>query len=87
MLECFYYLALICRNGFLCDVKDNTSSYDAVDKCSSKQHICDNVSIFFMVSKNWAYPPTASGSYGRLARAGRLSDEMWVDSRRFEKAL
>ena len=62
-------------------MKDNTSSYDAVDKCSSKQHTCDNASIFFMVRKNWAYPPTASGSYGRL------SDEMWVDSKRFEKSL
>ena len=62
-------------------MKDNTSSYDAVDKCSSKQQICDNESIFFMVRKNWAYPPTASGSYGRL------SDKMWVDSRRFEKSL
>ena len=48
-------------------MKANTSSYDAVDKCSPKQQICDNVSIFFMVRKNWAYTPTASGSYGRLA--------------------
>ena len=61
-------------------MKDNTSSYDAVDKCSSKQ-ICDNALIFFMVRKNWAYPPTASGSYGRL------SDEMRVDSRIFETSL
>ena len=69
------------NNGFFCDVKDSTSSYGVVDKCSSKQQICDKASIFFMVRKNWAYPPTASGSYGRL------SDEMWVDSKRFEKSL
>ena len=62
-------------------MKANTSSYDAVDKCSPKQQICDNASIFFMVRKNWAYTPTASGSYGRL------SDEIRVDSRRFEKSL
>ena len=70
-------------------MKANTSSYDAVDKCSPKQQICDNASIFFMVRKNWAYTPTASGSYGRLAgwQAGRLSDEIRVDSRRFEKSL
>ena len=50
-------------------------SYDAVDKCSPKQQICDNVSISFMVRKNWAYTPTANGSYGRLAgcKAGRLA--------------
>ena len=78
-------------------MKANTSSYDAVDKCSPKQQICDNASISFMVRKNWAYTPTASGSYGRLAgwqavrlagcKAGRLSDEIRVDSRRFEKSL
>ena len=56
-------------------MKANTSSYDAVDKCSPKQQICDNASISFMVRKNWAYTPTASGSYGRLAgcKAGRLA--------------
>ena len=35
-------------------MKANTSSYDAVDKCSPKQQICDNASISFMVRKNWA---------------------------------
>ena len=62
-------------------MKANTSSYDAVDKCSPKQQICDNALISFMVRKNWAYTPTASGSYGRL------SDEIRVNSRRFEKSL
>ena len=30
--------------------------------------------------KNWLYPPTASGSYGRGEgrEGGRLADEMWV---------
>ena len=37
-----------------------------------------------MVRKNWAYPPTASGSYETY---GRLSDKMQVDSKRFEKSL
>ena len=27
--------------------------------------------------KNWPYPPTASGSYGR--EVGRLADEIWVN--------
>ena len=27
--------------------------------------------------KNWPYPPTASGSYGR--EGGRPADEIWVD--------
>ena len=48
-------------------MKANTSSYDVVDKCSPKQQICDNASISFMVRKNWAYTPTASGSYSRLS--------------------
>ena len=57
-------------------MKANTSTYDAVDKCSPKQQICDNASISFMVIINWAYPPTASGSYGRLS--GCQTKSGWI---------
>ena len=32
-----------------------------------RNNICVNKSIFCIVRKNWPYPPTASGSYGREA--------------------
>ena len=60
-------------------MKANTSSYDAVDKWSPKQQICDNVSIFFMMRKNWAYTPTARGSYGKLAGSQMKSGWIWED--------
>ena len=34
------------------------------------------MSIFCIVRKNWLYPPTSSGSYGR--HAGRYAKEIWV---------
>ena len=35
-------------------------------------------SIFYIVRKNWLYPPTPSGSYRKVA-GGRLADEIRVD--------
>ena len=42
-------------------MKANTSSYDTVDKCSPKQQICDNASIFFMVRKTGSILPPLVG--------------------------
>ena len=41
--------------------KDERTQYGTVDK----QQICGSTSISLVMSKNWAYPPTARGSYGR----------------------
>ena len=63
-------------------MKDKKTHHGAVGKSLSEQQICGSASIFCIMSKNWAYAPTASGSYGRLA--GWLADEMRVDFKIFK---
>ena len=41
-----------------------------------------HASISFVERKDYAYPPTASGSYGGLAT--RLENEIWVDFENFK---
>ena len=48
-------------------MKDERTHHGAMDKSLSEQHVCISTSIFCIVRKNWPYPPTASGSYGREA--------------------
>ena len=44
-------------------MKDGRIHYGEMDKSQSEQQICGDTSISFAVTKNWAYHPTASGSY------------------------
>ena len=52
-----------------------------MDKSYLEQQLCVSEPIFCIVRKNWPYPPTASGSYGREAgrEGGRPADEIRVD--------
>ena len=61
-------------NGFLCNVKGNRTSHDAVDKSSSKQQICDSTLIVLMVRENWIYMPSACGSYSRLTSRLKMGE-------------
>ena len=56
---------------------DQRTSYGAKGKRSSVQRIRIYTAIAYLVRKNWASAPSASGSYSRLA--GRLADEIWLD--------
>ena len=57
-------------------MNDQRTSYGAKDKRSSVQRIRIYTAIAYLVRKNWASTPSASGSYGRLA--GRLADKRWM---------
>ena len=46
-------------------IGDESKDHGAVDESSAEQQICGSASITFVVTKNWAYPPSASGSYWR----------------------
>ena len=52
---------------------DQRTSYGAKDKRSSVQRIRIKTAIAYIVRKNWASTPSASGSYGKQAgrQAGR----------------
>ena len=56
---------------------DQRTSYDAKGKRSSEQRIRILTAIAYLVRKNWASTPSASGSYG--SQAGRLADEIRLD--------
>ena len=55
---------------------DQRTSYGAKGKHSSVQRICILTAIAYLVRKNWASTPSASGSYGRLADEIRLDIEI-----------
>ena len=61
-------------------MKDERTHLGAMDKSLSEQQISVSALIFCIVRKNWPYPPTASGSYGRQGgrQAGRQTKYGWV---------
>ena len=65
-------------------MKANTSSYDAVGKCSPKQQICDNASISFMVRKTGSILPPLMGLTAGC-QAGRLGQAVRRNPGEFEK--
>ena len=48
-------------------VKNKKTHYGAIDKSQLEQQIRGSMNISCIVTKNWSYPPTTSGSYGRQA--------------------
>ena len=46
-------------------MKDEKIHHGATEKSLSEQQTCVRALIFYIVRKNWPYPPTTSGSYGR----------------------
>ena len=44
-------------------LRDERKDHGTVDESSAEQQVCVSASITFVVRKNWAYPPSASGSY------------------------
>ena len=53
-----------------------------MDESSAGQQVYVSASITFVVRKNWAYPPSDSGSYRR--EGGREGDKIWVDFKSFK---
>ena len=57
-------------------MKDESKDHGAVDESSAEQQVCVSTSITFVVRKNWAYPPSASGSY-RKEGGSEMKNE-WI---------
>ena len=49
-----------------------------MDESSAEQQVCVSASITFVVRENWAYPPSASGSYRR--EGGSETKYGWISS-------
>ena len=48
-------------------MKDERAHHGAIDKSYLEQQICVSALTFCILWKNWPYPPTSSGTYGRQA--------------------
>ena len=55
-----------------------------MDESSAEQQVCVSALITFVVRKNWAYPPSASGSYRREGDEIRMDFKSFNNSRKFE---